>query len=129
MNVNIFKAIGDLALSAKKRKDNEHADFLAFYRNLVETLPTEIVALFGNMGGVAVWHKGKEKSCGLELTATDFMWWKTHIEAEGVRFVNTPASVKCDMLDRLARHAEAHRLSPEERKNLLSLLKQSRIAA
>jgi len=126
MNVNVFRAIADLALSAKRREDKAHTDFLSFYRELVETLPSEMVDIFGQLTGVDVRIKsGKEAKWGIQLTATDFIWWKSQIEDEGVRFVHGPLSVQRSMLDLFSRSADARRIPPEERKKLIALLEQA----
>jgi hypothetical protein len=125
MNANIFKSIGDLAVSAKRRTDKRYADFLAFYRELVETLPSEMVEIFGAVP-LSVTHKnGKAETVNIELSATDFLWWKRNIEVLGMRFTNGPSSVENAMLRRVAEKAETHRLAPEERKTLLAMLEQA----
>lgn len=122
MNINLFRAVGDLALSAKKRVTNEHVEFLAFYRQLVETLPSEMTEMFGTLDGIEVRLTGGGfQTYGIELTATDFIWWKSVIEG-GNRFKNGTAWVQQSMLSRFSKKAEAHRLSPEERTTLLALL-------
>lgn len=128
MNVSVFRAIGELALGAKGRRDKEYAEFLAFYRDLVETLPSEMIELFGTLENVSVFVSGKKASYGLELSVTDYLWWKQHIEVSRLRFESGVASVKFDMLDRFSRKAETHRLSPEERTKLLALIEQSKAA-
>lgn len=121
MDVNIFKAIGDLAVGAKRRTDKDYADFIAFYRQLVETLPIEVTDLFGSLDDVQVRRDGKLEGCGLELNVTDVIWWQHEIKT-GTRFVCGIAQVKSDMLRRLALKAETQRLTPDERKSLLALL-------
>jgi hypothetical protein len=123
VNIDIFSAIGDLAISSRRRVEVEHSDFLVFYRQLVETMPTEMVEIFGTLDGIRVrLRRGKVEDYGIELTATDFMWWKSLIEADHARFVSGPADVKRRMLERFATGAEAERLTPDERKKLLFLL-------
>lgn len=125
MNTNIFHAIGDLAMGAKRRSEKEYADFLAFYRELVETLPIEVTDLFGTMNEVWVQRRGqKNESVGIELNVADLMWWQ-HEFATGTRFVHGIDQVKADMLRRLTLKAETQRLNPEERKKLLALLDQA----
>ena len=121
MNINIFKKVADLALGAKRREDAEYADFLKFYRDLVEVLPTEVVELFDGCPR-AVISKGAEYKWIIQLTATDFIWWKTKIEQEGARFKNGVTNAKLAMLEKLAKSAEAKSLTPEERKTLLAML-------
>ena len=122
MNTNIFLSIGELALGAKKRREREYAEFLSFYRTLVETMPSEMTALFGTLDGISVDCRGKKESFRIELTVTDFLWWKSRIENESLRFVYGIPAVKAAMLDHFSRKAELHRLSPEERVKLLELL-------
>jgi hypothetical protein len=125
INLSIFQAIGELVSGAKGRSDAEHIAFLAFYRSLVETLPADACRAFGLMNGVEVITGGSKGSFGIELTVTDYVWWKKHIEEEGTTFVHSPASVQLDMLTRLSRKAEVQRLEPSERKHLLDLLEQA----
>lgn len=124
MNVNIFRAIGDLALGAKKRTDKEHDDFLAFYRQLVETLPVEVVELYGELKDISLKRDGKIEKSNLELSIADFLWWQHEITVAGTRFTHGVAEVKSDMLQRLVQRAETQRLSPEERAKLLLLAEQ-----
>lgn len=120
LSVNVFKAVADLAVGAKSKRDQEHTDFLAFYRSLVESLPTEAIRLFGNMSVKLIVGK-VEEGAGLELTATDYMWWRQKI-AGGARFVVGVHAVQLEMLNRLSKKAEAESLPPEQRKVLLALL-------
>lgn len=121
IELNVFKAIADLAVGAKARRDEEHQEFLRFYRSLVETLPTMATEAFGNLNGVKVTARKAAQSWGIELTVSDYLWWKHEIE-QGARFVEGVAAVQTSMLHRLSKAAEAQRLSPEERKEMLSLI-------
>lgn len=121
----IFHALAALAGTAKSRRLDEHKQFLLFYRELVETFPTDACVSFGNMGGIEVKTKDGVKKYGLELNATDFMWWKNEIENQGVTFVKGPAAVQSSMLYRLGKSAETERLEPSERKRLLELLEKA----
>ena len=126
MNFEIFKAIGNLSLKAKVREEQEYKEFLAFYKELVENMPTELTILFGNLGGIETSKAGHKPSVyGIELTATDYIWWKNKIENEGCRFVHGIPHVKSLMLERFAKNAESHRLSPEERKELIAMLEKT----
>lgn len=128
MNVKIFTAIGELATGAKKRRDGEHQEFLGFFRSIVETIPTEVVQIFGTLSGIEMrLPSGKVESYGIELTATDYMWWKQKIEKEGARFVGKTSAVQSNMLDRLGKKAEMHRLEPAERKKLIALLEEAAV--
>jgi len=123
MNVNVFKAIADLALVATGRERAEYDGFLAFYKGLVEGLPTEAIKLFGNMS-VKI-RKGKDEStAGIELTAVDYIWWKESI-ASGVRFSSGVRAIKIAMLNHISKKAESNSLEPDERKKLIALLEDS----
>ncbi|KKC25798.1 hypothetical protein [Sphingomonas sp. SRS2] len=121
LSADLFKSIADIAVTAKGRRDAEHASFLAFYRQLVEVIPTDAVTSFGSVS-VNVKTARKSEQWAIELTVTDYMWWKQKIEQLGVRFEKSPASVQADMLVRLSKAAEASRLNSDERKALLGLL-------
>ena len=121
MDVNIFKAIADIALGAKKRQDEEYSAFLAFYRELVETLPTEVTTLFGSMPRRVI-ENDEVVSYNIMLTATNFVWWKAKIEKTGTRFTTGPVVTRLAMLDHISKKAETNSLSPEQRKALLALL-------
>ena len=123
ITAELFRAVGELAIGAKQRRRKEYVDFLAFYRELVETLPTEVVQLFGKLDvSVVPKSTGKIETYGLILNATDFVWWKQSLEAEEVRFTNGPQSIRLSMLNHLSKQTEANSLSPDERKALLALL-------
>ncbi|UAK25844.1 hypothetical protein [Sphingomonas nostoxanthinifaciens] len=118
---SIFKAVADLVSGADARNEADHKAFLVFYRDLVETIPTEVCQAFGTLGGVrARTAANEEKPFGLQLSVADYLWWKRQIE-EGTRFVAGPSSVQMDMLDRLTRKADIHRLTADERKALIAL--------
>lgn len=123
MNLATFKAIGELAIGAKRRQEKEYADFIAFYRDLVENLPTEVTELFGKLDNIPVrrWGSGKTENVGLILSVADLLWWTHEFEMK-TRFVNGISYVKSEMLARLSRQAETERLSPDERKRLLAIL-------
>lgn len=122
--IEAFKKIADLALGAKKREDEEYADFLKFYRGLVETLPADAVKIFGRCDRCVV-KNGTESTWGLELTATDFWWWKNEIENFGARFKNGTKVAKNAMLTQMAKKAEGTTLPPEVRKALIALLEEA----
>lgn len=121
-NTTIFRSIADLAIGAKKRRDKEHQDFLAAYREIVETIPVEVVELFGTMGDVKLVKGTNNTTAGLQLNAADFMWWKGKIEIEGWSFAKGAAGVWIDMLDRISKIAQMDRLEPDERKALIALM-------
>lgn len=125
LDSRIFKALGDLVVTARSRRDAEHREFMAFYRDLVETLPTEVLEAFGSVAAPAT-IKGEACNYRLELNATDYIWWKKEIEEKGARFTAGPSSIQLDILTRLAKTAEDQRLQPAERKALLALLDDAR---
>jgi hypothetical protein len=116
-NTSIFKAVADLVTGAKARETEEHARFLRFYRDLVETLPTAATKAFGGLS--------LADATRIELTATDYIWWKNKIEQQGYRFSAGVFAVQANMLNHLAKKAEAERLDPAERKALLALLDEA----
>ncbi len=125
MSLNIFSAISDLAIGARLRRKAEDGEFLKFYRSIVETVSPEVVSIFGHMPNVHVVSNGKKEEWGIELTATDFIWWKSKLESGDVRFVEGGNAIKAAMLHRMARMAEVEKLSADERKRLISLLEDS----
>ena len=125
MNIKIFQALSDMIAETTGRREKEYADFLAFYRALVETIPTKVSQAFGKMEVSATGGKGY----GLLLTAADYLYWKTAIEQNGLRFAKGPRGVQLDMLDRFVSKAEDSGLEPKERKRLLALLDEAQGAA
>lgn len=121
-SIGIFHKIADFTTAAVSRRNKEHDQFLSFYRELVETIPTEAIKAFGNMGGVQVFSGGKRQDFGIELTAADFLWWKQHIDVMGTRFVKSPSAVQADILDRMVRKADVGGLAPKQRKELIALM-------
>lgn len=127
--LDVFNAIAELAVGARRRSKQEHQDFLSFFREVVATVPAEVVETFGHMSGVQCVHpNGEIKSYGILLTATDYMFWKQKIEIEGIRFVKGAASVQMDMLDRLSTQAEMQRLSPAERTALIEMMERAQVS-
>lgn len=122
MSAHIFRKIADLALGAKARRDDEYRQFLAFFRELVETTPTDVAKLFGRFNVKSQPRGGQEAVYGIELTATDYLWWVNEIENKGTRFVNGVPRVQTAILSHIAKQAEAQGLTADERKLLLSLL-------
>lgn len=118
VTADLFRAVAVLATGAKARNAAAHRDFLAFYRDIVETVSVETVAAFGSMSVDVV---GKSNNWAIELTATDYVWWKEEI-SRGARFVKDPSAVRLAMLNRLSKQAEATKLTPDERKSLIALL-------
>lgn len=118
----LFKKVGDIFLSSKKRRDDEIADFLSFYRTIVEEMDAAVAAACGPTQ-VEVMAAGKIESWSIRLTVADYIWWKQKF-ADGVRFTKPVAKVKSDMLMRLAKETESNKLTAEERKALIALFDQ-----
>jgi hypothetical protein len=122
--LKLFQAIADLASNAAGRVTDEHQEFLNFYRGLVDTVPPETVGRFGNLGVAVIENGAVQTQWGIELTATDYLFWKQKIGA-GVRFSPAHGGVKSvprAMATRLAKQAETAGLTLEERQQLLNLL-------
>ena len=118
ITADIFRAVAAVGLGASKRITAEHDEFLAFYRELVETVPTDVAKSFGRM---SVNMTNGAQDWKIELSATDYIWWKEKF-ADGARFSSPPAQVRLNMLTRLAKKVEEQRLEPSERAALLALL-------
>jgi len=118
-----FKALGEIIVGAKQKRDVEYQEFLSFYRELVESLPTEACKRFGNLSVKVIKQDGnKEANYGIELTVADFLWWKGVLENDEIRLDSTTNQIKNAMLDKLTRIAEVNNLEPEARKSLLAIL-------
>lgn len=121
--MTIFTDIADIAFGARKRRIAEHEEFLKFYRELVETVPQEVVALFGKMT-VRVVEAEVQADWGILLTATDYIFWKNKLLEGRIKFVKGDKRIKQLMHERLAEKAENEGLSAEERKRLIALLEE-----
>lgn len=119
--MTVFSEIADIALGARKRRIAENEGFLAFYREIVETVPQEVVSLFGKMT-VRVTEGNTQADWGLLLTATDYIFWKNKLSEGRVKFTSGNTRIKQMMHERLAEKAENEGLPPEERKRLIALL-------
>jgi len=116
-----FKALGDIISNEKKRRDVEHQEFLAFLRELIETLPAEACSRFGNLSVVLI-EKELKKNFGIQLTVADYLFWKDKFENTDLRFEETTGQIKSRMLEKLTNVAEVNNLGPKERKELLAIL-------
>lgn len=125
MNVtnSVFQKVGDIFLVSKKRRDAEYADFLEFFRTLVEETDSAVASAVGHIDVMVVQGK-EEKQWGVLLTVADYIFWKQHITEDGVRFKKSIDQVKSDILRRLAKKAEDNNLTADERKSLITLLDQ-----
>lgn len=123
-----FRRVGELAIGAKARRQAENEEFLKLHRQIVETVPIEIVKAFGTLDNVALYDpKGKEATGGIELTVADHLWWKKLL-AKGNRFRWGIQPVKDYMLEHLVKQIEDTTLEPEQRKALLALLDEGESA-
>ena len=120
--MNAFRALGDIILNNKKKRDIENQEFLKFFRELVETLPAEACKKFGQLTGVDVIVDNTAKQFGIILSVTDFLWWRNAFETTNVRFTNGPENVKMKMLERLTAVSEVDSLGPADRKKILAIL-------
>lgn len=124
MDANIFTRIADIALGANQRKLKEHREMLDFYRRIVETVPTEVAEMFGSMP-VKVRQKNIKDfvTWNIELTATDYLWWRRSIENEGARFASGAKRIMSAMLEQMTKNIGT--LEPEERKALIKLMDEA----
>ena len=124
LDVKIFQLLADFINRDKIRRDREHEEFMEFYRELVETIPAAAAEAFGCMNGVGVAKRIKsgldERSWGIELTPTDYLWWRRYID-EGFYLTKGCAETQLDILERLAKLVDMSSLTVEERQQLLDL--------
>ena len=120
--IKAFAALGEIIVGAKQKRDAEYQEFLVFYRELVETLPTEACNRFGTLNGVEAVVDGNESAYGIQMNVADFLYWKNKIDNTDIRFVASIREIKSAMLDRLTNIAEVHNLEPAARKALLAIL-------
>lgn len=123
VDMNLIQGVADIFTASKKRRDKEYADFLEFYKKMVETSSSDIAKVIGNTCTVHVGGDGKEdRNWGLYLTIACYLEWKAAI-ANGLRFTKmTIEQVQTSMVLALAKVAESNKLTTEERKALLELL-------
>lgn len=116
--VSRFKKLALFISDVTGRRQREYEDFLSFYRELVETMPTDVCKTFGNMSVTG----NDGKNYGIMLTVADYMYWKDSF-AKGVFFKHEPEMVIKAMMKHLSESVEhTGSLTPDERKNLLSIL-------
>ena len=120
MNLSVFQKLGDIVLSSKRRVELEYEDFFKFYRALVEITDSEVAKAVGGTSITVVLLDKKEETYKLELTATDYLWWKEKV-AVGLRFKFSMEAVKAAILGQMTKAAETNKLTAEERKQILSL--------
>lgn len=115
-----FKAVSGIFLSSKSRRDKEYAEFLSFFRELIEETDGAIANAFGKINVEVARGKTKE-TCGLILTVADYIYWQEKFAA-GFHFVEGIEAVKTKILMCLAEKAESNKLTADERKALLAIL-------
>lgn len=100
------------------RHSEEHNEFLIWYEKLVRSASPAATKAFGNMDDVEL---TSNESAGIELTASDFLWWKERI-SNGARFKHGVSSVKANMLNRLCSAAEQMDMTAEEKGQLIDAM-------
>lgn len=122
MDKSIFEKLAKLVEGTNSRTAKEHEDFLKTYRGIVEMVPLSVANEFGNMDGInIVSPKQKIENCRIELTATDYLWWKTRF-ANGWRVQGGTQKLLRKMATHLAKSAEGTGLDIAERKALLEII-------
>lgn len=120
----IMQGVADIFTASKARRDAEYADFLSFYRNLVENVSADVAKAIGKVNDFMVEGSKDRSQAPIYLTATCYLEWKQAI-ADGQWFTKSSIEqVKTFMLMALAKSAEANKLTTEERKALMALLDQ-----
>lgn len=119
-----FIAVANLFAKKKQQEEFLYKDFLTFYENLVRNTPTEAIQAFGRMT-VDVYVGKETKAYRIELSPTDFMWWKHEIENKGVRFVDGPIDAMASIMNRMTKKTENLSMTIEERRELLDILQQT----
>jgi hypothetical protein len=124
MNITakIIVKLADFATKVSDRRKDEHIRFLSQYEKIVRSVSPEAAKLFGCLD-VKVIKNGKEEIWGINLTATDYIFWVEHINL-GVRFCSHPNAVMAAVMDKMANSAEIHNLTKEERNELIDLLSE-----
>lgn len=123
MNIDKLKALFGLYNKAQEIREQELADFMKFYKAVVEIVPPEAARIFGTMSVSTYVYKDKTiKNYGIKLTVVDYAWWVSQFKAGNCYFVEGPASVKKDILNRLTETVESHLTTPELKKELMEIL-------
>ena len=116
-----FAALASFFVKVDVAETAKYIEFLDFYETIVRNTPTAAVKKFGRLN-VSTRIGGENKTFGLILTATDFMWWKSNIE-NGARFVNGIDAVQRAIFSQLSELAESLDITKESRAELLDILK------
>jgi hypothetical protein len=106
MNSNIFSRLSDLVVRSNARRLAEHEDFLRIYRQIVETVPTEVAEAFGNLNNIPLVRGSETESVGIELNVKDYLWWDRKVK-DGWRIKLGPDLLLSQMAERMAEKAEA----------------------
>lgn len=123
MNIAKLKALFNLYNKAQKIREQELAGFMKFYKSVVEMVPPEAARIFGTMNVRTYVHKDRAvKNYGIKLTVVDYAWWVSEFKAGNCYFVDGPASVKRDILNKLTQTVENHLTTPELKKELMEIL-------
>jgi hypothetical protein len=125
--MNAFKQLTDIVLGIQKKSDAEWAEFMEFYRDIVESTPAAVASIFNTMSVDVILNDRdrSKKSYGIQISVSDYLYWK-NAYAEGTRFVLPVKKVQDNMLQHLAKAIEKKpgTIEPGERKALLRVLLQ-----
>jgi hypothetical protein len=117
-----FETLTSIITGSREREAREHDVFLQFYQALVKIIDDETAKEFGSIE-VPTLIKGKlADGYRLELTVTDYLWWKTIIHDDKGRFVNGVSAVQRDIWDRMTKLVRDNTMSAEERTKLMELM-------
>lgn len=116
-----FHTLIQIISGARERITREHMEFLEFYLQLVQVVPNDIATDFGRISSPVMIGKTKH-DYQIELTMTDFLWWKSAIMDEGARMVKTVGQIQRDIWDKLIQQIDSMALNEEEKGALMSAL-------
>lgn len=116
-----FHTLIQIISGARERITREHIEFLEFYLQLVQVVPNDIAADFGRIPTPVMVGRSK-RDYQLELTMTDFLWWKSAIMDDGARMINTVGQVQRDIWDKLVTQVDAMTLNEDEKGALMNAL-------
>lgn len=123
MNIDKIKALFSLYNKAQKIREQELKDFMEFYKTIVEIVPPEAARVFGTMPAPTYVYKHKKvKQYGIKLTVVDYAWWVEQFRSGECYFVEGPASVKRDILNRLTETIENYLTTADLKKELLEII-------
>jgi hypothetical protein len=117
-----FKKLVELAGIVNSKYKVEQQEFMKFYKDLVETVPTDTCKLFGTIYDTCIDENKKEVNLGIMLTVADYLYWVDAFE-KGVRFKISFDKLKSKMLIHLAKAIEQTcEIDPQDRKTMLAIL-------